>query len=605
MSENAPQSIFTYITTQEAMYSLPIEITDGWTWNMPTHVKTTILYKHGQLVNGKGEFDLTNNITKPILNLQYRAEGFDVKDITLFVEGPKNYFKSLIIKKYHEQWARKNHIDTTIDEMVESYVDFGGALLKKTKDVAPEVVPLQSLAFCDQTDILNGPIGIRHFYSPAELMAKGKVGWGSKANGASLTLEETIILSRNQKKEAQNNTISTTPGKYVEVFEVHGEFPETFLDETGDDQKYTRQMHIVCFYQGADGNKQGITLFKSPEKKSPFKFVKRDPIYGRALGFGGAEELFDEQVGANSDRMRKEDFLDSASKTIILSEDPTFTKKNNLKRMSNLQIADVAQGSKVYQMDTFPRNMGLFDKATQERVSNARTMGSAQEAIMGEQPPSGTPLGSVQIQQAENHSTHDYRKGKLSTFWDEVEQDWIIPNLLNEVSDGVEFMADLSLKEAKYILDALLECEAEKKMKADVLAGRMIDPAEVEGYKEIVRGNFRKQGSRHVFGILKKEFDDADVVVQTNIAGKQKYLTQEVGKLVQLAQMLIPQGMNPMDNHGFVDLLNQIIEKSGLNPVDFTDFQPSAQPQQQPQPQQPQAAMPQQAQMTPPQPTYA
>ena len=40
-----------------------------------------------------------------------------------------------------------------------------------------------------------------------------------------------------------------------------------------------------------EGGKGWIVLYHAEEKNNPFKLIKRDPIYGRALGFGGAEEL--------------------------------------------------------------------------------------------------------------------------------------------------------------------------------------------------------------------------------------------------------------------------------------------------------------------------
>src|SRR5690606_14938177 len=126
----------------------------------------------------KGENDGSRpfkNIIRPILNVAYRTEGFDVKDIVPFVNDLKNYYKSFLVKKFHPRWARENDIDTFIDDMVESYVDYGLALVKNVNDVRPEVVELQTIAFCDQTDILGGPLCILHAYQPDELAdMKGK-----------------------------------------------------------------------------------------------------------------------------------------------------------------------------------------------------------------------------------------------------------------------------------------------------------------------------------------------------------------------------------------------------------------------------------------------
>ena len=49
-------------------------------------------------------------------------------------------------------------------------MDFGGALIKSLpKEPKPEVVPLQRLAFCDQTNLLGGAICEKHFFLPDEL----------------------------------------------------------------------------------------------------------------------------------------------------------------------------------------------------------------------------------------------------------------------------------------------------------------------------------------------------------------------------------------------------------------------------------------------------
>src|SRR3990167_7908419 len=142
--------IYNFIKTQEANFKLPIVVMEDFEFNFFEHIKTTVLYKNSVYLTGKDDNKPYKNIIRPILNLQYRSEGFDVKDIVLFINDSYKYFKSFLVKKYHEKWARENEIDTFIDEMVESYVDFGGALIKDVGDAKPEVVPFQRLAFCDQ-----------------------------------------------------------------------------------------------------------------------------------------------------------------------------------------------------------------------------------------------------------------------------------------------------------------------------------------------------------------------------------------------------------------------------------------------------------------------
>ena len=88
------QDIYEFITSEESSFkALPIIVSDGYEWSFARHVKLTNLYKNSQYETGKSDDKPFKNITRPILNLQYRAEGFDVKDIELYVNESKNYHR--------------------------------------------------------------------------------------------------------------------------------------------------------------------------------------------------------------------------------------------------------------------------------------------------------------------------------------------------------------------------------------------------------------------------------------------------------------------------------------------------------------------------------
>jgi hypothetical protein len=572
------KDVFAFIQAQETAYKRPIHITDSWDWSMADHIRLSVLYKNSQLSTGNpGGLKPIKNITRPILNLQYRAEGFDVKDITIFVDDSKEYYKSLLIRKFHEKWALENAMDTFIDSLVESYVDFGGTLIKDVNDVKPEVVPLQSIAFCDQTDILSGPIGIKHFYSPDQLLDMADKGWGDTANGATATLQETITLAREKKKTNPDGTITDTPGKYIEVYEIHGNMPKRFLVPSDSTGTYVTQLQIACFYDKVNGEKGNITLYRAEETKSPFKFIARDAVYGRALGFGGAEELFEPQVWINYDQIRKQALLDAAAVTILKSTDPAVAQKNKVRDMENLEIIELAPNTDISQVDTFPRNAAIFDKSVEEWEAHAQQMGAANDSIMGKPPASGTPFRLQELVAQEAHSLHDYRRGKLATFVDEIYRDWVIPRIVKEITQGTEFLAELDLDELQYVADALVTCETNDKIKQLVLSGKLasgdvIDPQLIEGYRQIVQSEFKKKGNKHFIQILKGEFKDLSVGVRTNVAGKQKDLAAKVDKLTNVFRTIVA---NPyiLQSPPIAQLFNKIIEASGLDPIDLHGFQ--------------------------------
>src|SRR3990167_6488463 len=369
MKHQQKKDIYEYITEEEAAFALDIPIVDSWDWGMRDHIRKTVLYKHGQLVCGKTDDNATKNITLPILRLRYRTEGFDVKDIQLYVDDSESYWKSFLVKKFHERFAAQYKIDTFIDEGSETDIDFGGVLVKDSGDVCPEVVPWQSIAFCDQTDVLSGPICIRHQYPPDQIKEMEKKGWGDKKKGATGTVDEVIVLAKNYKKDQKPNQRETkTPGKYIEVFELHGMFPNWWLgddyeasyDEFSWQNEYSRQLHIVTFYKDTLGQKQGICLYKGKENELPFKF-RSDKIYNRALGYGGVEELIESQVWTNYGTARIKDMLDAASKIILQTTDHAFANRNKIQNMANLEITVVDDGKEIKQIDTSPKTMALFD----------------------------------------------------------------------------------------------------------------------------------------------------------------------------------------------------------------------------------------------------
>jgi len=590
-SGEAPQDIYAYITEEENRFQQPITVIDGYEWSMRDHINTSTLYKNSQFTTGnfkdynnsrdRNNGDFINyaddkpfkNIVRPIIKLQYRKQGFDVKDIELFVDSPENYYKSFLLRKWHERWARKIGLDTFIDNLVESYIDYGGVLIKDTNENVPEVVPLSSLAFCDQTDLMSGPLGIKHQVSPDQLMETSTMGWGEESNGATITLEQLVLISDNNKAPGGNtySTDNQTPGKYIEVYEVHGTLPTRFLEAQSDednDDVYTSQLQVVAFYQELDGQMVGVTLFKAEEKNTPFKFLSREKIFGRALGFGGIEELFEAQVWTNYDQIQKKALLDAASKMIYKTTDTAFKQRNQISDLENGEIMVLQEGTDLSQIDTFPRNISLFNESITEWQEQAQLAGNANDAIQGVSPTSGTPFKLQELVVSEAEGEHDFKRGQIATFLDEIYRDWVIPHMAREISKGETFLAELDLEELQTVADSLITREANEKTKEEILSGRVIEPAEVENFKILAREEFMKGGNKRFIEILKNEFKGENLDVTTNIAGKQKNVSADVDKLVNVFRQIIA-APGILDDPRMAKIFNEILENSGLSPVDF------------------------------------
>lgn len=581
MSENQNlQGIFEFVQTEITAYkALPVHLDDQWEWNMYEHIRRSFLLKNSKFYKGSNEDGLRpfKNIILPILNVAYRSEGFDVKDILPFVDDIKNYYKSFLIKKFHPKWARKNDIDTYIDELVESYVDYGLALSKNVNEVRPTIVPLQQIAFCDQTDILSGALGLRHEYGVSDLLdMKGK--WYDDA------IEDTIVLSKAEKVvTASTGTPTKTPSKYIEVFEVHGTFPDYWLNGEGysseDPDKYTDQLHIITYYKDKDGNKQGITLFCGPEKggiRKLFKAIKRDSIFGRACGRGGIEELFHPQMWTNYDEIQAQQMLEAASLLILQTADKSFESKNkSIKDLAKGEILYHEENKPISQVSITPQNKAMFDEATDRWERNARTVGSADEAQLGKSPNSGTPFRLQALVVQEGRGIHDYRRGKIATHLGEVYRDWVLPYLVKDLNAGKRFVEDLSVEELQEIADKIVTKRGNARIKELVLKGKTPTEQEMARFKDMARQEFMKGGTRRFLEIIKDELKDLPIDVEMNIAGKQADLAERADKLTNIFRQIFA---NPqiLMMPGMGKLFNEIIESSGFSPVDFSSFTSAA-----------------------------
>ena len=397
-------------------------------------------------------------------------------------------------------------------------------------------------------------------------------GWGDTENGATITVEELIVLSENTRvPEKSTGKTNKTTGKYTEIYEVHGILPESYLFADGDSTKYINQMHIVAFYTKKDSNKQGVTLFASEQKDDIFKVILRDEVYGRALGFGGAEELFEPQVWVNYNEIRMKSMLDAASKVIFNTTDSAYANRNNLQDVENLEVLVTKPDTTFGQIDTTPRNIALFDNSVATWEEHAKMMASANESILGEQPASGTPFRLQELVTAESHSLHEYRKGKLATFFDEIYRDIIIPILAKEVTSEIEFLAELDMSELEEISERVTESQTNKMVKEKILNGEVILPLDVEDFSNQFREKFLKQGNKRFLKILKGEMKNAPMSVKVNIVGKQKNIPAVTEKLVNIFRTIIA-APQVLENPAMQKLFNEILENSGLSPIELGSF---------------------------------
>lgn len=575
------QDIFSYIKTEEAKFETEeIQVGRNWYWNFMNHVQMIFHLKHGVFFTGENDWlRAFKNIMRPILELAYWTEDLEVKDVNIFIDGDDDKVKSFLIKKYHDEvYVREHDLDCLFDEITENDIDYGGVLVQKGKK-RPEVLALNSVAFCDQTDILGGVIGFKFNFSPAKLRSMAKVGWGSKKNGATISIEELIVLATSDKTpigtQSEKRNDSTT--KNIEVYIVRGDMPESYLDEKKKSDKYVNQIQIVAFYTDEKSQKNGVYLYRKEDDGKSIKFFSSNPVFQRALGYGVGESLIHPQIWTNFLTIHKMAMLEAGSKVVLYTDDPNFTQKNKVQDMENLEMTTVETGARIGRIpNDAPTHIGLIENDIDKLYIHAQNSGQANDPLMGVEAKSGTTFKGQERSVAQGRGSHDRRRGKRAKFIEEIYRDWIIPDIIREITSGKKFMATLSTDELRWVSEQMSKNLAGKRTIDLILENKVDVNAEAQAtFEALFKKDIIKRGNKRLVEIIEGEFEGVASTIGISIANKQKNLADLSDKVLSIFQFVFqnPQAfMQAMQIPTLAKSFENILEFSNLSIGDFSSL---------------------------------
>lgn len=582
-----PPSIYNYIKIEENKYETDeIQVGENWFWNMRRHVQMIFHLVNGVFYTGANDYlRAVKNIMEPILNLAFWTEDLEVKDVMFFIENGKGRVLSFFLKKYHDEvYTREHNLDTLFDEIAENDLTYGGVLVQKTDTVKPEVLPLNSIAFCDQTDILGGPLAFKYNFSPDKLRQMSKLGWGSDKNGATISIEDLIVLAQPEKTPAGtiNKQTNQTTGKSIEVYIVKGNLPEHYLKDNDNMEDHYNQVHIVAFYLDEKNKRQGVTLYRKKEEEGGLKFFTSKKVYGRALGRGEGEALIHPQIWTNCLTIWKHQMLEAASKVPLYTDDQNYTTRNKIQDMENLEITTIEDGKIIRQVPTAaPANVQLFSQSINEWYDYSQLTGSAFDPLMGKEANSGTTFRGQERVIQQGRGIHDRRRGQRAKFIEEIYRDWIIPDMVKEIKKGKKFLATLTNEEMRWVADELAINYSNERLKELLLEGKMPTKENQDTLIEMFKQTFTKGGNKKLLEVLGKEFEGVEVKMGINIAGKQKNLADLSDKVLNIIQfaMADPQKFQMgMQIPALAQAFEDILEFSGLNQASFNTLLNAAPP---------------------------
>jgi hypothetical protein len=309
-------------------------------------------------------------------------------------------------------------------------------------------------------------------------------------------------------------------------------------------------------------------------------------VYSRALGRGVGEKLVGPQVWTNFLTIHKNSLLEAASKVPLVTDDSTFTQKNKIQDMENLEVTVIEEGKSIKRIETAAvANIQLYEKSINELYEVARDSGQAYNSLEGKEESAGMTFRGQERLVAQGRGPHDRRRGKRAKYIEEIYRDWIIPDMKKEMLRGQEFLATLSVDEMMWVADQIATKQVNDRIKKLVLSGKSMTKEEQQTYTQIAKQNFIKGGNRQLLEILKGEMEDIEDRIGISIAGKQKNLVNLSDKLLSILEVAMtnPQFRQNLEANGMSETFNDLLEYSGLSPANFWNVSAQLQPMNQPQ----------------------
>jgi hypothetical protein len=515
-------------------YDTAITIMDGLSFSQKKTIKMAEFYSNSKYLGG--DFDELGRI-KPFYNIvNFRvtlakvATDMDIKDLQLVSDNPQQQVKSMLLNREAYEWMKKADFSTFLNDFGYKRAKYGGVLVKKTEvngELKIEVVNWRNV-YTDQIDILDNPIVECHYLTPIELKRKE-----DKWDNVQEILEKMSKRQKSTKNEEDLNR--------VKVYEVHGEFPISYLkeqkgEEVKDEDEYTyqQQVHFI-----AEIDEQEIYLFSDKEKESPYDYLPWEEMEGRALGRGVIEDSEQAQIWTNHSIINETNAMDLAGKVVMKTDSKSIGQ--NILEIDNGKIFELEAGEDINPVNLTPSALGQFQAQInrwRDQIDNAT---GAFDSITGEQPPSGTPYSQTVFLNQVASRPYDYRIEEMGIFLSRIFDKWIIPHLVKNLYKKHILISEFSEEELavidqafikytnKVFIDKVLQMPTDGSME---LPTQETFDNQLESIMSKVRGN----GAKRYIEIPEGYFDDVSVkttLLSTNEMRNKGIILQSLSSVLQ------------------------------------------------------------------------
>ncbi len=470
------------------------------------------------------------NISSFPVEVAAKAIDMDTKDILLTAEDDR-YWETWLMEKELRDWMNEKQFGKFLNDVCSRLPRDGHVVAKKVGDEV-QLVPLKNLRFRpDALSFRTTPIIEKYEFMADEFVKEAKERGWDNWQMVNLYSDKTQSGSFNK-----SNKIC-----------VYGAwFPEGFLQDEENN-------YFLFSYDGY--------ILAQMQQEIFYKDLAWEKVYGRLLGRGYIEKLFNEQIYLNRIANYKADGLNWSSKHWYQTRDNSF--KTNL--LGNSDNGDIfITNDPIDPVAVEERNLSFYAQEEARWEQNAMQRVFSVGPITGDWSPSNTRVGVSSMQAQMTQGFYEPKKENLAMFIKEILEDWIMPDFIKDIRGSHTLvMKNLltSEKGAEKFFSLQLNYLINKQKLTKFLPPEMWD---------VKKALLAEQLKSSKLELPRGFYDDLNYKMKVNIGSE---AIDVGGKLTTLWQFIQTIGTNPMvlQNKMVKTALYKAMELAGFNMHDFDD----------------------------------
>ena len=551
-------------------------------WSLHENIEKIDAYANSKHISGEtdalGREKPFFNITTAAVNIWYKATDIDRKDIKLKAEKASDTLATFLLNIHLQEYMKKENVGTFLNNWGRTLCKYGSAVTKfveKGGDLHMNVVPWNRL-IVDAVDFYNNPVIEKLYYTPGQL--RNNTSYDQSVVDGLLDALTTRKTQDNQQKDNLSD--------YIELYEVHGMLPLSYITgKEKDDNEYVQQMHVISYVGNGKGGYDDFTLIKGREKKNPYVISHLIEEDGRVMAIGAIEHLFEAQWMVNHSVKSIKDQLDLASKLIFQTSDTSFVGQNVLQAIETGDIMIHSVNQPLTQIANNSHDITSLQNYSQQWKTLAQEITSTPDAISGGTMPSGTAYRQVAVLNQEVHNFFDMMIENKALALEGMLRDYIIPHLKTKLNNSKEIAATLSDQDLQYIDSKFIKAESARfineEYKKTILSGKIAEPIDEKAVMGQIQSALQEQGKQRFFKpseISDKKwsdiFDGIEYSVNVEITNEASNKAERLTTLNELFQTIARAPQILQDPNGRL-FFNKILEESSVvSPLQFSPMQP-------------------------------